>query len=158
MRPEYLTAVLAWACLTWACGEPHLARSTPAPDHDPTTESWYGKASGELTGISREAWDAYRAGKSDDAGKLVERGEEVASRLLAVPRPTLSVAEATSDLDELYGRMLFGNKHYGWARLQFQKNLARWKRWKPETEDTQKRLKNAQSEIDECDRKISAGL
>ncbi len=140
------------------CGEPHLARSTPAPSRDETAEAWYRKATGELGGISREATEAYRAGRTDDASKLIERGEEVASRLLAVPRPTLVVAQATSDLDELYGRMLFSNKHYGWARLQYQKNLARWKHWKPETEDSQTRLKAALEAIDDCDRKIAAGL
>ncbi len=59
-----------------------------------------------------------------------------------------------SDLDDLYGQMLLSNRNYGWARLFFQKNLARWKTWKPQTPDTAARLKAAQDNIAECDRRI----
>jgi hypothetical protein len=63
--------------------------------------------------------------------------------------------EAVADLDELYGRMLLSNRNYGWARLQFQKNLARWKNWQPQTPETARRLKLAASQIDECDRRLA---
>jgi hypothetical protein len=63
--------------------------------------------------------------------------------------------EAASDLDELYGKMLLSNRNYGWARLMFQKNVARWKHWNPRTPDTAARLKEAESEIVECDRRMS---
>jgi len=59
-----------------------------------------------------------------------------------------------SDLDDLYGQMLLSNRNYGWARLFFQKNLARWKNWKPQTPDTAARLKQAQDAIAECDRRM----
>ena len=36
----------------------------------------------------------------------------------------------------------------------FQKNLVRWKYWKPQTPDTAGRLKQAQDAIAECDRRI----
>jgi len=75
-------------------------------------------------------------------------------RLLAVPHPTLEAAEAASDLDDLYGRMLLSNHHYGWAQMMFQKNLSRWKHWDPQTEETTRRMKQAESEIAECTRKI----
>jgi hypothetical protein len=75
-------------------------------------------------------------------------------RLLSVQRPTLDAAEAASDLDDLYGRMLLANRHYGWARLQFQKNVARWKHWMPQTKETARRLKQAESAIAECDRRL----
>ena len=58
-------------------------------------------------------------------------------------------------LDQLYGRMLLSNHRYGWARLQFQKNLARWKHWQPQTPETERRLKLAQASIAECDKHIS---
>jgi len=107
-----------------------------------------------LAGLARRAEEQYRAGHADAASVLIERGEVTATRLLAVPRPTLAANEAASDLDDLYGRMLFGNRHYGWARLQFQKNVARWKRWQPKTADTEKRLAAAQAEIDKCDARM----
>jgi hypothetical protein len=76
------------------------------------------------------------------------------ARLLSVPRPTLEAAEAASDLDQLYGRMLLSNRHYGWARLMFQKNLARWKHWQPQTPETSRRFQQAVSAIAECDKHI----
>lgn len=64
--------------------------------------------------------------------------------------------EVASDLDELYGRMVFSNRNYGWARLLFQKNAARWKHWTPQTPDTIRRLKEAESEIEDCDKHLEA--
>jgi hypothetical protein len=65
--------------------------------------------------------------------------------------------EAQSDfengkLDQLYGRMLLSNRHWGWARLQFQKNLSRWKHWTPQTADIERRIKEAEAGVAECDR------
>jgi hypothetical protein len=51
--------------------------------------------------------------------------------------------------------MLLSNRNYGWARLFFQKNQARWRNWTPQTPDTAARLKEAQSAIAECDRRMS---
>jgi hypothetical protein len=72
--------------------------------------------------------------------------------LLAAPLPTLAAMEAIADLDQVYGRMLIYNGYYGSARLLFQKNVTRWKNWKPPTPDTERRLKDANSAIAECDR------
>ena len=104
--------------------------------------------------MNREANTAFAAGKSDQAAKLIEQGQPLVTRLLAVPNPTLEAAVAASDQDDLYGRMLLSNRHYGWARLLFQKNLSRWKHWQPQTADTERRFKEAQALIDECDRHI----
>ena len=76
------------------------------------------------------------------------------SRLLTVSQPSLEATIAASDLDQLYGRMLLANRHYGWARLQFQKNLARWKHWQPRTADVAARQQQAEDAIAECDRHI----
>jgi hypothetical protein len=65
--------------------------------------------------------------------------------------------EAASDLDDLYGRMLLSNRHYEWAQFQFQKNLARWKYWKPQTPDTARRMEAAETAIAECDRGMMKG-
>jgi hypothetical protein len=108
----------------------------------------------QLAVMNREAEDSYRSGDSDRAAALIEKGEPLMKRLLSVQRPTLDAAEAASDLDDLYGRMLLANRHYGWARLQFQKNVARWKHWMPQTKETARRLKQAESAIAECDRRL----
>jgi len=97
----------------------------------------------------------FQHGKADEAAALIQKGEPLSHRLLAVQRPTLAAAQAASDLDQLYGEMLLSNRNYGWARLVFQKNLARWRHWKPETPETLFRLKEAQSAIARCDRGMS---
>ncbi len=142
-------------CLLLACG---ACSTAPSPatlsQHDPTSDGWYGTATEQLAALSKNASEAYAQGKTDAASALIEQGETVAARLMAVPRPTLPAAQAASDLDDLYGRMLFKNRHYGWARLQFQKNLARWKHWQPQTADARQRLRAAESAINLCDSKI----
>ena len=126
----------------------------PAPPRDATKEPWYRETVQQLTTMNREADSAFAAGKSDQAAKLIENGQPLVARLLDVPNPTLEAAIAASNLDDLYGRMLLSNRHYGWARLLFQKNLSRWKHWQPQTPDTARLLKQAETAIAECDRHI----
>jgi hypothetical protein len=126
----------------------------PAPPRDATKEPWYRDAVEQLTAMNREADSAFAGGNSDQAAKLIEKGQPLVARLLAVPNPTLEAAVTASDLDDLYGRMLLSNRHYGWARLLFQKNLSRWKHWQPQTPETARLLKQAESAIAECDRHI----
>ena len=142
-----LFAILA-ATLLAAC-EP-----APQPRRDAVQEPWYHQTTEQLTEMNREAVNFFETGKSDQAAELIEQGQPLMKRLLSVPRPTLEATEAASDLDELYGRMLLSNRHYGWARLLFQKNLARWKHWQPPTAETARRLQQAESAIAECDRHI----
>ncbi len=126
----------------------------PAPPRDATKEPWYHDTVEQLTAMNREADSAFAAGNSDQAAKLIEKGQPLVARLLAVPNPTLEAAVGASDQDDLYGRMLLSNRHYGWARLLFQKNLSRWKHWQPQTPETARLLKQAESAIAECDRHI----
>jgi len=142
-----LLVILAAAFLA-SCEHP------PAPPRDATKEPWYRDAVEQLTAMNREADSAFAAGKSDQAAALIEKGQPLVARLLAVPNPTFEAAVAASDQDDLYGRMLLSNRHYGWARLLFQKNLSRWKHWQPQTPETARRLKQAESAIAECDRHI----
>jgi hypothetical protein len=74
------------------------------------------------------------------------------TRLLSAPRPTLAAMEAIADLDRVYGKMLVSNGYFGEARLLFQKNITRWKTWKPQTPETERRLKEANADIAECDK------
>ena len=148
MRPLSIAAALLLA----ACGPPPApVASTRA---DPTQQLWYGEAVTQLAALDRQAESLYQSGQSDEAAALVTKGESVATRILDVPRPTLAAMETVSDLDQLYGQMLLANRNYGWARLVFQKNRARWKTWKPETSETERRLRLANSAIAECDRHL----
>jgi len=153
MRLVLIVSVVVLA----GCGE----QQAPTAPQDPTSESWYRDGVAELTVMNREAEQDFNGGKPggkpDDASSLILRGEPIASQLLGVPRPTLAAMEAASDLDDLYGRMLFSNQHYEWAQFQFQKNLARWKYWKPETPDTARRLQDAETKVADCDRKMLKG-
>jgi hypothetical protein len=121
---------------------------------DLTKEPWYGEVTTQLTDLNRSAGEAFKHGQADKAAKLIQQGEPLAKRLMEASHPTLGAVEGASDLDDIYGRMLLSNRHYGWARLMFQKNLARWKNWTPATEESARRLKQAMDAIAECDRHI----
>jgi len=124
----------------------------PAARPDPVAEAWYGQTVEELIALNGQAGRLFRDRKLDESAGLITKGEGLVSRLLGVPRPTLAAMEAASDLDDLYGRMLIANHNVGWARLQFQKNVVRWQNWKPQSDNTLRRLKEAQAGIRDCDR------
>jgi hypothetical protein len=126
----------------------------PAAKNDPTTEPWYRQTVAELVKLNREAKADYDAGKRDDASTVIQKAEPLEKKLVSVGHPSHEAVEAASDLDDLYGRMLLDNRHYGWARLMFQKNLNRWKHWDPQTEETRRRYQLALTEIAECDKHI----
>jgi hypothetical protein len=144
-------APIVFAVLT-ACSSPPKPVEQPKPD--PTAEAWYAPAVEQLTKMASDADAAYRAARKEDASKIISDSQALANRLLAAPHPTLAAVEAASDLDDLYGRMLMSDKRYGWARLQFQKNVTRWKYWQPRTEESARRLRQAQDAIAECDRNL----
>ena len=134
-----------------SCGRP----AAESAKRDITTEAWYGPTVGELAKLKRDAEAAYKNGKADDAAALIKKAEPLRDKVVAALAPTLAAMEAASDLDDLYGRMLLGNRHYGWARLMFQKNVARWKHWSPQTAESERRFKVAQSQVIECDRRMA---
>lgn len=123
------------------------------PRPDPTTQAWYGNAVAELARLYKEA-EALHKKNPDQASDLILQAQPVVSQVLGVPRPTLHAMELASDVDDLYGRMLSANRHYGSARLMFQKNVARWTHWRPQTEETVRRRKLAAAAIAEIDRLI----
>jgi hypothetical protein len=127
----------------------------PVPESDETAKSWYGQTVAQLAEMNRQAESLFQAGQRDQAAVLIEKSQPIENRLVAVRQPTLEAMEAVSDLDDLYGRMLLSNHHYGWARLLFQKNVARWKHWNPQTEETLRRWKQADAEIAECDKHLT---
>jgi hypothetical protein len=152
LRRTGLIILAAVAALSGCAPEPSPAERKYA---DQTKEPWYAQTVNELSALNRQAESAFQAGKLDDASNLILKGEPLANRLVAVTHPSLAAVEAASDLDQLYGQMLLTNKNYGWARLQFQKNRARWKSWQPQTEETARRLKQAEDAIAECDRRMT---
>jgi len=144
-----LTIVLMAAALCWSCG------SAPAPveaPKDPTADAGYAKTVEQLAALTAQAEELFKAGRTDEASVVVQRGQALQARLLAAPRPTLAAMEAASNLDDLYGRMMIANKQYGWARDFFHKNAVRWKAWKPATEDTEKRRQEALARVAECEK------
>ena len=104
--------------------------------------------------MEHEADEAFKKGDADKAAALIEQAEPIEKKLVSVAHPTLQAAEAASDLDDLYGRMLLKNHHYGWARLEFQKNLSRWKHWTPSTAESERRYQQAAARIAECDQQM----
>jgi hypothetical protein len=143
-------AVIAVLLLT-GCGPP----PAPAPPPDETKEAWYKPAVMQLEATAHAADESFANGKADDAAALIEKGEPIESQVLAVRRPTLAAMEAATDLDDIYARMLLSNQHYEWAMFLFQKCSARWKYWQPQTEETARRLKRAQDEIADCNRRMA---
>jgi hypothetical protein len=140
--------LLAAALLT-GCGP---SAPVVAPKVDPTTEAWYAPGVERLTTMDRSAEQLFQAGRTQEAAAIVSGAQSLQTRLLAAPRPTLAAMEAIADLDRVYGRLLVSNGYFGEARLLFQKHITRWKTWKPQTPETEKRLKEANSDIAECDR------
>ena len=155
MRHFTSTCALPISVLLLGCGaDPSPPKTVRA---DPGSGESYARAVEELSQINQQARAAFAKGKGDEAADLIQRGEPLSKQLLSVPRPTLEATEAASDLDQLYGDMLFSNRNYGWARLEFQKNLARWKYWSPQTDETARRRQQAADSIARCDSKIGKG-
>lgn len=146
METVRASAILFAAILTGCAGS-----TSPG---DATKEAWYPQTVAQLAQMNRDAENFFKNGKSDQAAAIIEKAQPLVARLLGVPHPSVEAAQAASDLDDLYGRMLLSNRHYGWARLQFQKNLSRWRHWTPQTAETDRRFKQALAEIAECDRHI----
>jgi hypothetical protein len=146
---RFCLAVAALLLLT-TCG------SAPSPPpRDASLPSWYASSLDQLTALNRLAEDSFKKGHSDQAAAAIKEAQSLSARVLSVPRPSLAAVEAAADVDDLYGRMLLANRNYGWAQMFFQKNRSRWKNWKPQTPETERRFKQAESEIAECDKHIN---
>jgi tRNA A37 N6-isopentenylltransferase MiaA len=128
--------------------------SSPPPSPNTAVPDWYPGTVAKLNETNRRAEAAFQSGKADDAAALIKEGLSLQARVLSVSRPTLEAAEAATDVDDLYGRMLLASRNYGWAQMFFQKNRSRWKNWAPQTPETQRRFKQAEAEIIECQKHI----
>ncbi len=153
-RRSKLSAALfpaLFGALLVACGPSEAPR---AQHPDPTKESWYAAGAEQLSRFNQQAGALIAAGKDNDASAIITRTEGLAQRLISVPSPTYEATQAVSDRTALYGQMLMKNKHYGWARMEFQKNVMRWKAWQPQTPETQAKLRDAETQVAACDRQL----
>ena len=146
--PVFVPALIVLAAILVGCSDP----PPPPKPVDPTTEAGYAQTVTELKSLTAQAEAKFHDGKKDEASNLIQQAEPLQSTVLNVEHPTLAAAIAAADLDSLYGRMLLSSRNYVWAQTLFQKNLARWKHWQPQTDDTARRVKEAQDQIAECER------
>src|SRR5262249_4024172 len=119
---------------------------------DPTTEAWYGEGTKRLTDLDPAPEQLFQAGRAQEAEAMASSPQSLQTKLLPPPRPTFEPMEAIADFDRIYGRMLISNGYFGEARMLFMKNVTRWKTWKPQTPETERRLKEANADIAECDK------
>jgi hypothetical protein len=141
------------AAILIGCAPATRRAETPKPD--PTAEPWYAQTVAQVVALRQDADSLINKRKPDEAAARITEAQPLMAKLLSVPNPTFEAMAVVSDLDEMYGRMLLHNHHYGWARLQFQKNVARWRNWSPPTEESRRRLKEAQAAIMEVDRQLA---
>jgi hypothetical protein len=146
------SALLPIALILASCAAPPRPVETPKPDV--TLDPAYGQTIGQLNALTLAAEKLLQNGQAEKAGALVVEAQPLLTRLLSATHPTLEAMQAVSDSDRLYCRMLLANRHYGWARLLFQKEVTRWKTWQPQTADTALRLKTAIAGLAECDRRL----
>jgi hypothetical protein len=124
------------------------------PKEDPTKNPAYAETVRQLASVNQLAEALMKGGLTGDAAAAIKRGQSLQAPLLSAPRPTLEAMEAVSDLDDLYARMLLADHQDGWARTTYEKNRARWKSWKPQSDETARRLKQAEVGMAECDRRL----
>jgi hypothetical protein len=152
MLPTRNALLILCAGLLSACSRQPAEAPAKA---NPVEEVWYGEVLGQVKDLRTKATRLLQEGKKDEAAAALKNAEPLVRRLLTVPSPTLEAAVAASDIDQLYARMLAGNRHYGWARMVFQKDAARWRNWTPQTEESLRRRKMAEAGMAECDRAIA---
>lgn len=152
-----ICAFLAGASLCISCNSPErVVRNVASPLTDPTRQPEYLAAIDRLAALNTEARAHFAAGRRSEAAALVTEGQPLAKELLAVSRLSLAAMEAVADRDQLYADLLFANQHFAHARQMYQRNVARWKHWLPQTDHTRQRLEEAQSAIAKCDRALAA--
>lgn len=142
------------AVLTVACSQapPPQSQAKDQPAPDLTVLPWYAQSTDELAAFNHRAADLLQAGQFEQASAIVTQSQPLADKLLAASHPTLAAMEAAADHDDLSGRLYIHNQRWGWARMTFQKNLIRWKAWKPQTPETAARIKAASEAVAECDK------
>lgn len=131
-------------------------RDTPVlvPPADPMENASYREALDQLRNWNAEAAEHWRKGEKALAASALKQAQPLAKELLDARRPPQAAFEAVSDFDQLYAAVLLSNGHTVWARQIYMTNAVRWRNWKPQTEDTLRRRKEAEAGVAEADRKM----
>lgn len=124
------------------------------PPADPMTDSGYRATLDQLRALNAQAQSHWRNGEKPLTAAVLKEAQPLAKELLDVRRPPREAFEAVSDFDQLYAAVLLANGHTVWARQIFMTDAARWRNWKPRTEDTERRLRAAERGAAEADRKM----
>lgn len=125
-----------------------------APPADPMQKASYREALDQLRHWNAEALAHWQKGEKPLAAAALKQAQPLTKQLLDARRPPREVFEAVSDFDQLYAAVLLSNGHTAWARQIYMTNVVRWRNWKPETEDTRRRRREAELGVAEADKKL----
>lgn len=150
-RRQLLQAVLALVVLA-GCE----SRPDPKQQAGPQIDRSAQRAKlAELEGANRQAWEHFRKHERTAAGDIVGRTDALSNNLIGGdPAPSIEIMRAVSDHDELYGRLLMANRHWGHARHIIAKIENRWRLWQPQDDESRKRRQAAIELMRECDRNL----
>lgn len=150
-RIQLLQALCALALLA-SCGGDRPPAKPAAPALDRVRQR---AQLAELESANRAAWDHYRQGNRTAAGDIVGRTDALSIGLMGGdPRPSIEIMRAVSDHDELYGRLLMANRHWGHARHILAKIENRWRLWQPQDDESRKRRADALVLMRECEQRM----
>jgi hypothetical protein len=107
-----------------------------------------------LAKLNRAGRLFFEAGDRESASKCIQKATPQVNIILQVPRPSLLAYHLSADHDELYGDMLFGNRHWGDARNLYQNNFMRFLNWNPPNDYTRKRREEARKKVQACEKKM----
>jgi tetratricopeptide (TPR) repeat protein len=96
----------------------------------------------------------FEAGDRKSAGECVTRAQPLVAAIMKITHPSLYAFHLASDHDDLYGDMLFANRHWGDAREFYQNSVIRFKNWDPPNDYTRKRLQQAKNKVLACEKKM----
>ncbi|BDC52662.1 hypothetical protein F183_A49770 [Bryobacterales bacterium F-183] len=117
-------------------------------------DSPFSVRSNMLNQLNRAGRLFFDAGNLEAAGACVQRAKPIVAVLLQLPEPSLYAMHLAAEYDNLYGDMLFKNRHWGNAREFFQNNVMRFRSWDPPNEYTKGRLEEARRKVAECEKRM----
>lgn len=151
-RHQLLQALCALALLLASCGSPARPPQAAAPKIDRAAQR---ARLAELENANRAARELFDKGDRTAAGDIVGRTDAMAIALIGGdPSPSIEILRAVSDHDELYGRLLMANRHWGHARHILAKIENRWRLWQPQDDESRQRRAGALALMLECEKRM----